>query len=180
MSNANNDSRLETILQLIRDVQDFPKPGILFKDIAPLLGDPTGLALSIDLLAEMAESMQADIIAAPEARGFIFGVPLAARTGLGFVPIRKPGKLPWRTLSETYELEYGTDTVQIHEDAFEKGARVLLVDDLLATGGTMGACCRLVEKAGAAVAGCAFVIELEFLNGREALAPHAVQSLISY
>ena len=180
MTDANNDSRLETIQGLIRDVPDFPKPGILFKDIAPLLGDPAGLNHAIDLLAEAATTMQADIIAAPEARGFIFGVPLAIKMGLGFVPIRKPGKLPWRTIHETYELEYGTDTVQMHEDAVQEGMRVLLVDDLLATGGTMGACCRLIENSGATVAGCAFVIELDFLNGRDALTPHPIVSLIRY
>jgi adenine phosphoribosyltransferase len=180
MTDATNDPRFQDIEQLIRDVPDFPKPGILFKDIAPLLGDAAGLQTTVDLLAEAAADFGADIIAAPEARGFIFGVPLATQLGLGFVPIRKPGKLPWRTIHETYDLEYGTDTVQMHEDALSTGARVLLVDDLLATGGTMGACCRLVEKAGATVAGCTFVVELDFLSGRDALAPHAIRSLIRY
>lgn len=180
MSHQDINPRIEIIRNLIRDVPDFPKPGILFKDIAPLLADPTGFGHSIDLLSEIVEEMKPDIIAAPEARGFIFGVPLAHRMNLGFVPIRKPGKLPWRTIAETYELEYGTDTVHMHEDGLEQGMRVLLVDDLLATGGTMGACCRLTEKSGATVAGCAFVVELSFLEGRNALGTCPTQSLITY
>jgi len=174
------DNRLEKITALIRDVPDFPKEGILFKDITPLIGDPEGLDTCIDLLAEAAADLKAEIVAAPEARGFIFGVPLAQRLGMGFAPIRKPGKLPWKTLEESYALEYGEDTVQMHADAVKPGQRVLMVDDLLATGGTMGACCRLVENAGAVVAGCVFVVELDFLKGRAQLGDREIRALINY
>ncbi len=175
-----NDARHELIRGLIRDVPDFPKPGILFKDISPLLAHAEGFRTSVELLAEAAAEMDADMIAGPEARGFIFGTPLAQRLELGFAPIRKPGKLPWTTLEETYELEYGTDSLQIHDDAFKPGQRVLLVDDLLATGGTMAACARLVAKTGAQVVGALFVVELSFLDGRRALSDLPTHSLLSY
>lgn len=162
----------------LRDVPDFPKPGILFKDISPMLASPEAMHAVTDQLAAM-DFGQIDKIAAIESRGFLFGVPLAMKLGVGFVPVRKPGKLPWKTNSVSYELEYGTDTVEIHQDAVVAGERVLLVDDLLATGGTMGAACRLIEAGGGTVAGCAFVIELAFLKGREKLTEHPCQSLIS-
>lgn len=174
-----DDVRLAHVRSLIRDVPDFPKPGVLFKDITPVLADPAAYGEVIDLLAERVRDLRADVVAAPEARGFLFGVPLALRLGIGFAPIRKPGKLPWKTIEESYELEYGRDRVQMHRDALRPGQRVLLVDDLLATGGTMGACCRLSEKAGARVAGIAFVIELSFLGGRSRLEGHDVRSLIT-
>ena len=168
------------IRQLIRDIPDFPKPGIIFKDITPLLRDPEGLKLTLDVMAEQAKELGAEIIAGPESRGFIFGMGIAARLGIGFVPIRKPGKLPWKTHSASYELEYGTDELEVHEDAFEDAQQVLVVDDLLATGGTMEACHHLVAKAGAQVVGTLVLIELGFLNGREKLGSHEVRSLLSY
>ncbi len=171
---------MDSLRSLIRDVPDFPKPGILFKDITPLLRDPGGLSGAIDALHRAALPLKPDIVAGPESRGFIFAAPLALRLGAGFVPIRKRGKLPWRTVAETYDLEYGKDTVEMHADAVQKGQRVLLVDDLLATGGTMAACCRLVENAGASVVGCHFAIELRFLAGRSKLAPRPVHALIAY
>jgi len=164
----------------IRDVRDFPKPGIVFKDITPLLQDPAGLKLSIDMLAEIASQYEFELISGVESRGFIFGTALASQLGKGFIPIRKPGKLPWKTDAETYELEYGTDTIEIHVDAAEDGARVLMVDDLLATGGTMQAALNLVRKVGGIPVACAFVIELGFLPGRERLGDVPVHSLIQY
>ena len=175
-----DSNQIDLVRGLVRDVADFPKPGILFKDITPILGDATGLAASIDLLADLTRDLNAEVIAAPESRGFIFGVPLATRLGIGMAPIRKKGKLPWKTIEESYALEYGEDTVQMHEDAVRSGQRVLLVDDLLATGGTMGACAKLVEKAGGEVVGCAFVIELAFLEGRKKLEGYDSRSLITY
>jgi len=171
---------MKLIQSLIRDVPDFPKPGILFKDISPLLSSAEGFGSCINLMAKAAAPLKPHIIAGPEARGFIFGTPLALELGIGFVPIRKRGKLPWKTIEESYELEYGTDTLQMHEDAVGTGQRVLLVDDLLATGGTMAACVRLVEKAGAEVVGTSFVIELGFLKGRSLLGDLAIKSLIQY
>ncbi len=161
----------------LRDVPDFPKPGILFKDITPLLAHPAAMKEAIHRLAAL-DYGKIHCVAAIESRGFLFGAPLAMQLGIGFVPIRKPGKLPWKTNRVEYVLEYGTDAVEIHQDAVHKGQRVLLVDDLLATGGTMGAACKLVESCGATVAGCAFVVELGFLPGRSKLAPHRVDSLI--
>jgi adenine phosphoribosyltransferase len=161
----------------LRDVPDFPKPGILFKDITPLLGDAAAMKETVARLARL-DFGKVDRIAAIESRGFLFGAPLALHLGLGFVPIRKPGKLPWRTNRVEYSLEYGTDAVEIHQDAVKKGQRVLMVDDLLATGGTMAAACKLVEACGATVAGCAFVVELGFLAGRKKLAGRKVEALI--
>ena len=164
----------------IRDIPDFPKPGILFKDITPLLAHPPAFREAVDRLAEHYRGRPVDAVAAAEARGFLFAAPLALILHRPLVPLRKPGKLPYQTHSLTYDLEYGTAELQVHTDGIAAGARVLLVDDLLATGGTMWAGCQLVEKVGASVAGCAFLIELTFLNGRERLTPHEVFSLIQY
>ena len=153
----------------IRDVPDFPKEGILFKDITPLLQSPEGLKASIDGLAQVVDPGSYDLVVGIESRGFIFGTALAHHLGKGFVPIRKPGKLPWETASESYELEYGTDTIEIHVDAFEPGPRALVVDDLLATGGTAEAALKLVRRVGGEPVACAFVIELSFLPGRDKL-----------
>jgi adenine phosphoribosyltransferase len=164
----------------IRDIPDFPKPGIVFKDITPLLAAPSAFAHAVRLLANHARSRAIDVVAAAEARGFLFAAPLALELHKPLVPLRKPGKLPYQTHSHAYDLEYGSAELHIHIDAITPGARVLLIDDLLATGGTMRASCRLVEKAGGQVAGCAFLVELSFLHGREKLAPHEVFSLIQY
>ena len=165
---------------LIRDIPDFPRPGIVFKDITPLLLDPTGLAQTIETLAESAAPLGVDLVVAAEARGFVLGGALAARLGAGFIPARKPGKLPADTSSVEYALEYGVDALEVHRDALSGGARVLVHDDLLATGGTARALCTLVERAGAHVAGCLFVVELSFLGGRDRLGSHHVHSLIEY
>ena len=171
---------LETIKSLIRDVPDFPKPGILFKDITPLIGNPEGLSAVLNLLADPFRGLGITAVAGMESRGFIFGVPVAERLGAGFVPIRKPGKLPYKTVSESYALEYGTDSLEIHEDAVKKGDKVLIVDDLLATGGTANAAMKLVRSLGAEVVAAAFVIELGFLNGREKLGELNVHSLLTF
>jgi adenine phosphoribosyltransferase len=168
------------IERTIRDVQDFPKQGIVFKDITPMLQDPLALKASIDKMAEAVAGYDFDLICGIESRGFIFGVPLATQLGKGFIPIRKPGKLPWKTASESYELEYGTDTIEIHTDAVFDGQRVLMVDDLLATGGTMEAALRLVRKIGGNPVACAVVIELGFLPGRKKLGDIPVHSLVTY
>lgn len=164
----------------IRDIPDFPKPGILFKDITPLLGHPEAFQVSIDRLEAEYAGKGIDVIAAAEARGFIFGAPLALRIGAGFVPIRKPGKLPYATIAQEYALEYGNDRLEVHSDALGPGKRVLLIDDVLATGGTMRACRDLVRSTGAELVACAFVIELSFLGGRPKLEPCDVFSLITY
>ncbi|HLA86008.1 MAG TPA: adenine phosphoribosyltransferase [Thermoguttaceae bacterium] len=164
----------------IRDIPDFPKPGILFRDVTPLLASPAAFAESIHQLADHVRDRKIDLIAAAEARGFLFAAPLAIELGVGLIPIRKPGKLPHATLSHTYELEYGTDMLQMHADAVPAGARVLVVDDLLATGGTVQACSAMIEKAGGVVAGCAFVIELVSLGGVKKLAGYEVFSLVKY
>ena len=166
--------------RFIREIPDFPKPGIMFRDITPLLADPVAFRTAIDLMALHFHGQQIDAVAAAEARGFIFAAPLAIELGVSFVPIRKRGKLPFKVHSLRYELEYGNDTVEIHQDALSPGHRVLLVDDLLATGGTMKACCELVEQTGATIAACSFLVELAFLNGRDKLAPYEVFSLIEY
>ncbi|MDY3553625.1 adenine phosphoribosyltransferase [Gemmata sp. JC717] len=164
----------------IRDVPDFPKPGILFKDIMPLLGTPAAFAFAIERLAGHYPADRIDVLAAAEARGFLFAAPMALALKKPLVPLRKPGKLPGATHSFRYDLEYGSAELHVHTDAIAPGARVLLVDDVLATGGTMAAACKLVEQAGGVVAGCAFLIELSFLNGRAPLAGYEVFSLISY
>jgi adenine phosphoribosyltransferase len=164
----------------VRDVPDFPKPGIVFKDLMPLVADPTYFRETIDRLEQLARPLEPDIILGAEARGFIFGGALADRLHCGFVPARKPGKLPWDTVEATYELEYGLDSLQVHADAIGKGARVIVHDDVLATGGTAKAKTELVEKLGGVVVGLLFVVELTFLNAREKLAGYEVNSLISY
>jgi adenine phosphoribosyltransferase len=164
----------------IRDVQDFPRQGIVFKDIMPLLGDPEALRCAVESLAEWAEPRRPDVILGAEARGFILGGALAYRLGCAFVPARKPGKLPWHTVSVKYALEYGFDALELHADAFGKGQRVLVHDDVLATGGTAKAKVDLVEQLGGDVVGLAFVIELAFLHGRDRLAGYDIHSLISY
>ena len=166
--------------QLIREVPDFPKPGILFYDITTLLKDKTGLRSVIDALKEQYEESGVDVVVGVEARGFIFAPVLAYALGAGFVPVRKPRKLPAETVSEEYALEYGTDKVEVHKDAIRPGQNVLIVDDLLATGGTAAAVARLVEKLGGKVAGLGFVIELDFLRGREKLGGYDVFSLLHY
>lgn len=165
----------------IRDVADFPKPGIIFKDITTALKDAETLKKMVDFLCENFKEEKIDYIIGLESRGFIFGVPVAYNLDAGFIPIRKPNKLPAKTISESYELEYGTDTLEIHEDAIKKGDRVIIVDDLLATGGTAAAACNLVTKTGAEIVGCAFIIELNFLNGRNKLPKDCkVLSMIEY
>jgi adenine phosphoribosyltransferase len=164
----------------IRDIPDFPKPGILFKDITPLLAHPPAFRAAVEAMLEPYRGMQLDAVAAAEARGFLFAAPMALALDRPLVPMRKPGKLPYQTMSFSYALEYGTAALHMHIDAIHPGSRVLLIDDLLATGGTMKAACELVEKAGGVVAGCAFLIELEFLKGREKLAPAEVFSVIQY
>lgn len=164
----------------IRDIPDFPTPGILFKDIMPLVADPAAFRESIDRLAEWAGPRAPDIILGAEARGFIFGGALAYALGCGFVPARKPGKLPWKTVEATYALEYGNDTLQIHADAIAAGQRVIVLDDVLATGGTASAKIQLVEQLGGIVVGALFVVELTFLSGRERLAGYDSHALIAY
>ena len=164
----------------VRDVPDFPRPGILFKDITPLLANVDAFRAAVERLAEPFRGRGIEVVAAPEARGFVFAAPVALALGVGFVPIRKPGKLPYQTLSLEYDLEYGRDTLQMHADALVKGRRVLLVDDVLATGGTIKACRGLVEQSGAEVVAYAFAIELGFLEGRSKLEPAEVFSLIEY
>ena len=166
--------------QTIRSIPDFPKPGIIFRDITTLLQNPAALRQSVDLIAEHFDKGSIDVVVGAEARGFIFGPAVAYRLNAGFVPIRKPGKLPYQTIRATYQLEYGTDTVEMHKDAIKPGQRVLMIDDLLATGGTMAACCKLVQQVGGKIAGCAFVIELSFLKGRDKLLGHEIFSLVDY
>ena len=170
----------EQLKRLIREVPDFPKPGILFYDITTLLRDKTGFAQLIDLFSEHYIGKQIDLILGMEARGFIFGPALAYRLNAGFVPVRKPGKLPAATVKVEYELEYGSNALEVHKDAVQKGQRVLIVDDLLATGGTAEATARLAASLGGEIAGLAFVVELDFLNGREKLKPYNVFSLLHY
>ncbi len=166
--------------RLIRDVPDFPKPGIVFKDIMPMLADGPAFKAIVDELAESVRDWKPDIVLGAEARGFMFGAPLAYALGAGFVAARKPGKLPYTTVSAKYALEYGFDALEVHIDAIKPGQRVLICDDLLATGGTCKAKIELVERLGGIVAGLAFAIELDFLNGREKLAGHDMVSLIHY
>jgi adenine phosphoribosyltransferase len=164
----------------IRDIPDFPKPGILFKDITPLLAEPRAFRYAVERMRDHYRGQQVDAIAAAEARGFLFAAPLAYELGKPLIPLRKPGKLPYRTHSVRYELEYGNAELHAHVDGVTSGSKVLLVDDLLATGGTMVAGCQLIEKAGGVVAGCAFLVELGFLEGRKRLQPHPIFSLIEY
>jgi adenine phosphoribosyltransferase len=164
----------------IRSVPDFPKKGILFYDITTMLKDPAALKESINQLISHYRNAGIEVVAGIESRGFIFGAPLAYQLGVGYVPVRKPGKLPAKTIAESYSLEYGTNTVEVHVDAIAPGQKVLVIDDLLATGGTAKATCSLVEKLGGQVAGVAFVIELNFLHGREKLKGYNVFSLLQY
>jgi adenine phosphoribosyltransferase len=164
----------------IRSIPDFPKPGIMFRDITPLLGDPAAFKESVRLMAAPYKKGDVDVVIGAESRGFIFAAGIALALGAGFVPIRKKGKLPAKTTSATYDLEYGTDTLEMHLDAVSPGTRVLMVDDLLATGGTMAACCEMVEKAGGRIVGVEFLIELSFLNGRAKLSKYPVRTQIVY
>jgi adenine phosphoribosyltransferase len=168
------------LTEYIRAVPDFPRPGILFRDITPLLAHPAALGEAVRRMAEPYRQAKIDVVAAAEARGFIFAAPLALELNVGFVPVRKPGKLPFDTHAFHYELEYGTDTLEVHRDGIAPRQNVLLVDDLLATGGTIEACCRLVEKSGAVVAGCVFLIELVGLGGAARLAPYKPHSILKY
>ncbi|TML55354.1 MAG: adenine phosphoribosyltransferase [Actinobacteria bacterium] len=170
----------ETLKAKIRDIPDFPEQGIVFKDIMPLLADPATLRETVDLLAEWIEPRKPDVILGAEARGFILGAALAYKLGCGFVAARRPGKLPWKTVSATYALEYGENSLELHSDAIEHGQRVLVHDDVLATGGTAGAICNLSEQLGGQIVGVAFVIELTFLEGRKQLGDYEVHSLIEY
>ena len=170
-------NRLDT---LIRDVPDFPKPGILFKDITPLLADPAGLALAVELMANPFRSLDVDLVIGAESRGFIFGTAIAQSISCGFIPVRKPGKLPYRTSAVEYTLEYGVDSLEIHADGIRPGQKVLMVDDLLATGGTMQACVELVRRLDADIVGAAFLIELVALDGRSRLEGVDIHSVLKY
>ena len=179
-SSFHTEEIMDNLKRMIRTVPDFPKPGIQFYDITTLLKDPYGLRTTIDRLTEMFDDRNIDRVIGIEARGFIFAPALAYRLGAGFVPVRKPRKLPAEILSISYELEYGEDTLEIHTDAIGDGSRVIIADDLLATGGTARAVVDLVERLGGTVAGLAFVVELSFLNGRERLKGHKIASLLQY
>jgi len=165
---------------LIRDIPDFPKPGILFRDITTLLRDPQGLSYTIDSLAEKCSVMSVDYVVGMESRGFIFGAPLAYKMGIGFIPVRKPGKLPGAVHFAEYELEYGVDRLEMHRDAMTSGSRVLIVDDLIATGGTAAATAKLLEQAGCELVGFAFIIELQALGGRQKLPDVPIVTLVEY
>ena len=180
MSRGEPDARRALLRARVRDVPDFPKPGILFRDLTPLMGDGVALREAVDLLAEAAVRHRPELIVAIESRGFIFGAPVAASLGVGFVPVRKPGKLPHKTRRRSYDLEYGTDALEMHADAVVAGARVVIVDDLLATGGTAAATVALVREIGGEVVGAAFVVELELLRGRDRLAGVPVDALLTY
>ena len=177
MSSKNNT---ESIAKKIRDVHDFPKKGIVFKDITPVLSDIDLFRKSIDLMVKPFIEKKIDVVVGIESRGFIFGTPIADMLNASFVPVRKPGKLPWNTEKVKYELEYGTDTLEIHTDAIKEGQNILIVDDLLATGGTAEAACKLVSKIKGTIKGLAVLVELEFLNGREKLNPYNVHSIVKY
>lgn len=164
----------------IRDIKDFPKEGIIFKDITTVLKDKEAFRYCIDKMAEQFENKDVDIIVGPEARGFLVGAPIAYKIGAGFVPVRKPGKLPAETISYEYELEYGTDSLEIHMDSIETGTKVVIVDDLLATGGTILSTIKLIEQLGGEIVGVSFFIELEFLNGRDVLKGYDISSLVKF
>ncbi len=165
---------------LIRDIPDFPKPGIMFRDITTLLRDPQGLSYTIDSLAEKCSELSVDYVVGMESRGFIFGAPLAYKMGIGFIPVRKPGKLPGAVHFAEYELEYGVDRLEMHRDAMTSGSRVLIVDDLIATGGTAVATAKLLEQAGCELVGFAFIIELQALGGRQKLPDVPIVTLVEY
>lgn len=171
---------MEKLKKIIRDIPDFPKKGIIFKDITTLLRDPVSFQRAVDLLGHRYIDKSIDLVVGVEARGFIIGAALAYKLGAGIVLVRKPGKLPYKTHKASYELEYGTDELEIHQDAISKGQRVLIADDLLATGGTASAVIKLIEKLGGTIEECAFLIELDSLKGREKLKPHNVFSLINF
>ncbi|MEM7576835.1 MAG: adenine phosphoribosyltransferase [Planctomycetota bacterium] len=160
------------LTDLIADVPDYPKPGVTFKDITPLLGDPAGLAMVVELMASPFRGKGIELVCGAESRGFIFGTAVAQSLSAGFVPIRKPGKLPRKVTARDYELEYGSDTLEVHTDAVQPGQKVLMCDDLLATGGTLRACCELIDGLGAEIVGISLAIELEFLNGRDKVKPY--------
>ena len=164
----------------IASIPDFPQPGVLFRDITPLMSDGEAFHAATSEIQKFAEQVGAEVIAGPESRGFIFGCPVAANLHIGFVPVRKPGKLPRETISYRYDLEYGSNELHMHKDAITPGQKVLIVDDLLATGGTVQATIKMIEALGGVVVGCAFLIELEGLKGREALAGYEVFTLMSY
>jgi adenine phosphoribosyltransferase len=170
----------ETAKQLIRDIPDFPSPGILFRDITPVLQDPKAFREVVISMVECVKPMKPDVIVGIESRGFMFGAPIALELGVGFVPVRKKGKLPWETVAAEYTLEYGTNAVEIHRDALEPGMRAAIVDDLLATGGTARAAVQLVEELDAKVAGLSFLIELAFLDGRKMLEGYDICTLVKY
>jgi adenine phosphoribosyltransferase len=174
------DTTMERLRAKIRDIPDFPTPGILFKDITPLMKDPSAMRLAVHQMLHPFLGDRITAVAGMEARGFIFGSLVAWELAVAFIPLRKPGKLPHRTRSASYDLEYGTATLQVHEDALGPGDRVLLVDDVIATGGTALASCQLLEKLGAEVAGCGFLVELAFLKGRDRLADYRVHSVLQY
>jgi adenine phosphoribosyltransferase len=171
---------IQTLRARVRNIPDFPKPGILFRDLTPLMGHGPSLRLCVELLAQRASIHRPDVIVAIESRGFIFGAPVATALGVGFAPVRKPGKLPWKTNRRSYELEYGTDSLEMHADAVTTGSRVVIVDDLLATGGTAAATADLVREQNARVVACAFVVELAALGGRARLGDAAVEALLGY
>ena len=171
---------MKDLSRIIRNIPDFPKKGILFRDITPLLQDSESFREAVDVLSDKYRNEDIDLVVSAEARGFILGAPLAYKLGVGFVPVRKPGKLPYEVEKATYELEYGEDTLEMHRDAVREGDRVLVFDDLLATGGTARAICQLVEKPGGKVTGICFLIELTFLKGRERIKDYPVFSLIRY
>lgn len=170
----------DSLKSLIRDIPDFPKPGVLFRDITPLLADPPGLALAIELLANPFRGKRIDLVVGAESRGFIFGTAVACCLSAGFALVRKPGKLPHKKVSMSYDLEYGTDTLEMHADSIVAGQRVLIVDDVLATGGTMKACCDMVKQLGGELVGVAVLIELEALNGRSKIPGIGVHSVLKY
>jgi len=174
---CDNSTQLEN---LIRNVPDFPRPGIVFRDITPLLADLAGLAKATKAMAEPFRDKHIDLVVGAESRGFIFGAAVALELGCGFVPVRKQGKLPAESICQEYELEYGFDKLEIHADAIKPGERILMVDDLLATGGTMKACCQMTEKLGGEIVGISFLIDLAFLNGIEKLAGYDVHAVIKY
>ncbi|MFC1765472.1 adenine phosphoribosyltransferase [Planctomycetota bacterium] len=174
------DTQTVDLKSLIRAIPDWPKPGILFRDITPLLANHDGYLAAVEALVADYKDIEVDYVAAVEARGFIFGSAVAERLKAGFIPVRKKGKLPAKTTSYTYDLEYGTDTLEVHEDAVHSGAKVLLVDDLLATGGTMGAACHLIEQVGGDIVGLSFLIELSDLAGRAKLGSHKISTVITY
>ena len=177
---ADTEAQIRDLRARVRDVPDFPKRGILFRDLTPLMGHGPSMRTCIELLAARVAHHAPDVIVAIESRGFIFGAPVAAALGVGFAPVRKPGKLPWQTRSRSYALEYGTDSLEMHADAVRPGSRAVIVDDLLATGGTAAATAALIREQGAHVIACAFAVELAALNGRARLGDALIESLIVY